>query len=117
MRILSPSLRGWAAWDRRQPVEPALAGAGKEPVARKLADETRLLIALSARQLDGKAARLLIEAMRPPADTRIAAASLIAGRGDEATARALLADPLVLASRKTLGAKPQVPPQYLRAVL
>ncbi|MFN3677873.1 MAG: tetratricopeptide repeat protein [Sphingomonas pseudosanguinis] len=106
LRILSPSLRGWAAWDRRQPVEPALAGAGKEPVARKLADETRLLIALSARQLDGKAARLLIEAMRPPADTRIAAASLIAGHGDEVTARALLTDPLVLASRKTLGAKP-----------
>ena len=75
LRILSPSLRGWAAWDRRQPVEPALAGAGKEPVARKLADETRLLIALSARQLDGKAARLLIEAMRPPADTRIASIS------------------------------------------
>ena len=108
LRILSPSLRGWAAWDRRQPVEPALAMAGKEPVARRLADETRLLIAIAARQMDDKAARLLVEATRPPADTRIAAAALIAGRGDEATARALLTDPLVSASRKTLGAKPSL---------
>lgn len=108
LRILSPSLRGWAALDRRQPVEPMLASAGKEPVARRLADETRVLIALAARQMDGKAARLLVEATRPPADTRIAAAALIAGRGDEANARAMLTDPLVSATRKTLGAKPSL---------
>ncbi|MET3435759.1 tetratricopeptide repeat protein [Sphingomonas sp. 1185] len=108
LKILSPVLKAWAAWDHRQPVEPALDSAGKEPVARRLAEEHRLLLALAARKMDDSSVRLLLEAMRPPADTRIAAAALMAGHGDEADARRLMTDPLVDAGRKALGVKPDL---------
>lgn len=108
LRILSPVLRAWAAWDRKQPVEAALDSAGKEPVALRLADEHRILLAIAARRMDDPAARLLLETMRAPADTRIAAAEMMAGRGDEAEARGLLTDPLVSADRRMLGRKPDL---------
>ncbi len=105
LRILSPVLRAWGAWDRKQPVEAALDSAGKEPVARRLAEEHRLLLALAGRRMDDPSARVLLETMRAPADTRIAAAELMAGRGDEANARGLLTDPLVSSERGKLGRK------------
>jgi tetratricopeptide (TPR) repeat protein len=105
LRILSPVLRAWGGWDRRQAIEPALDSAGKEPVARRLAEEHRVLLALAGRKMDDAAARLMLETMRVPADTRIAAAELMAGRGDEGNARGLLTDPLVASDRKALGRK------------
>ncbi len=108
LRIVAPVLRAWAAWDRKQPVEPALDSAGKEPVARRLADEHRILLALAAKRMDDQSARVLLETMGAPADTRIAAAQMMAGRGDEANAKGLLSDPLVLADRRALGAKPDL---------
>ncbi len=108
LAILSPALKAWVAWDRGQPVEPALDSAGKEPVARRLADEHRVLIALAGKRMDHAAARLLLETMRAAPDTRIGAAELMAGRGDVADARALMADPLVVATRKALGVKPSL---------
>uniref|UniRef100_UPI0025E5B90F tetratricopeptide repeat protein n=1 Tax=uncultured Sphingomonas sp. TaxID=158754 RepID=UPI0025E5B90F len=108
LRILSPTLRAWAAWARRQPVEPGLDSAGKEPVARRLADEHRILLALASKRIDPASARVLLETMRAAPDTRIAAAEIVAGRGDEANARALLSDPLVSSDRKALGAKPDL---------
>ncbi|MEG3090932.1 hypothetical protein [Sphingomonas sp. PB1R3] len=105
LRIVAPVLRAWAAWDRKQPVEAALDSAGKEPVARRLADEHRILLALAAKRMDSQSALVLLQAMSAPADTRIAAAQIMAGRGDEAQARALLSDPLVASDRRALGAK------------
>ncbi|WP_230481690.1 tetratricopeptide repeat protein [Sphingomonas sp. Leaf21] len=108
LRILSPVLRAWGAWDRRQPVEPGLDSAGKEPVARRLADENGILLAIASRKMADQSARVLLETMRAPADTRIAAAELMAGQGDEANARGLLSDPLVASDRKRLGRKPDL---------
>jgi Flp pilus assembly protein TadD len=108
LRILSPTLRAWAAWDRKQPVEPGLDSAGKEPVAKRLAEEHRILLALASKRIDPASARVLLETMRAAPDTRIAAAKMIAGRGDEANARALLSDPLVSSDRRALGARPDL---------
>ncbi|WP_294236906.1 tetratricopeptide repeat protein [uncultured Sphingomonas sp.] len=108
LRILAPALRAWAAWDRKQPVEAALDSAGKEPVARRLADEHRILIALASRKMDDAAAAILLTTLRAPADTRIAAAQIMAARGDETVARSLLSDPLVSVDRRALGAKPDL---------
>ena len=108
LRIVAPVLRAWAAWDRRQPVEAALDSAGKEPVARRLADEHRILLALAAKRMDSQSTLVLLQAMSAAADTRIAAAQIMAGRGDEAQAKVLLSDPLVSADRRALGAKPDL---------
>jgi Flp pilus assembly protein TadD len=108
LRILSPSLRAWAAWDRHRPVASAIESAGKEPVARRLAEENLLLISLASRKITGQRARALLEAMQARPDTRMAAVALMAGQGDMQAAKPLLSDPLVLADQKALAATPSL---------
>ena len=109
--VLAPSLRGWIAYARGQDPAPALAaaGAGKNPVAQRLAAETAALIRIARGDTDGGLAA--VQALREtgsPIDLRLSAAQLLFGNGHADAARTLLtgSDPVYVALREGTPARP-----------
>lgn len=89
LAILTPSLRAWPARTRRADPAPALDAAG-DPIARRLAAETRSLLLIAAgREHEALTLIRAFGAADAPVDLRIAAVQLLAGRGKPDLARQL----------------------------
>ena len=104
LALLAPSLRGWSAFARGRDFASVL-NAAKEPVARRLAQETLALLTIASGDDRGIVA---LQAASAPVDVRIAAVQLLFGKGHDAAARSLLIgdDPIIVKLRQGAPAKP-----------
>lgn len=95
---LAPGIAGWVAWAAHDDPFAPLAAAGADPVARRVAAESRALLLLATgREDEGVAAVLALHGGAGAPDLRVDAARLLIGRGRRAAAARLLAgdDPVL----------------------
>lgn len=114
--FLASAFRAWAAMDDPVAALAALDTGGTNPIERRYAQESRALLLIATGKIDQGTdlVRVLLGADRASIDLRIAAAQLLAGRGQGDVAQALLAGPDrdLTAARQSLGAGRTATPAF-----
>ncbi|HEU4958814.1 MAG TPA: tetratricopeptide repeat protein [Sphingomonas sp.] len=107
LAFLTPVLRAWHAYERGDADPIAKLTAGNNPIGRRYYAENRALLLIATGHTDDgvAAARALLAPDQGSFDFRIAAAQLLAAKGNAELGRSLLAgdDPVLSAFRESLG--------------